>query len=79
MIWSAVEFPPSDMAALPPELPAGVALVVGAANQAPSVEAASPTELFVLSSDDRADASPLSILAPGSAVVRLRGKTEVPR
>jgi hypothetical protein len=59
-------------------LPAGVALVSGTANGSPSLEAASPTELFVLSSDDSANASPLSILAPGSVIARLHAKTEVP-
>ncbi len=79
MIWSAVALSPSDRAALPSELPSGVALVVGTDGESPSVEAASPTDLFVLSSEDGAEASPLSILAPGSVVAHLHAKTEVAR
>jgi hypothetical protein len=78
MIWSLSELPPATREALPAELPVGVVLVVATGRNTPSIEAASPRDLFVLSSASGAEAQSLPRLAPGATVTHVRAKTEVP-
>jgi hypothetical protein len=70
LVWSTSPLDPQARAALPEPWPAGAAVVDAAADVC--VEAASPSEIYLLSGDARQESPPLS-LVPGAQVVQVRG------
>jgi hypothetical protein len=75
LLWSAAPLDADTRAALPAPLPTGVAVIDDA--DAPGIEAASPMEMFVLSTGVPPSVPPPAPLAPGAVLVQIRGKPEV--
>ena len=76
LVWVEVADAASARAALPAELPEGVTVVAGGG--ATALPAASPIELYLLSSEAPGQAL-LALLAPGSKVARLVTKAQARR
>ena len=74
LVWSLSRLDGDSRTALP----AGAAFVVASEASAPALATASPMELFLLSPAAPDETPPLSLLAPGATVTRVRAKHEVP-